>query len=85
MTTKSKSGNFSQLKIKYAFKVGVACFQSGLFGFALFFTILIISKYLSSLVGNIETFTVNISDVFLSLIGFVLTFLIALLQSFSKK
>jgi len=59
--------------------------QSGFFGFAIFFTVLLLSKYLSSLIGNSENFTVDLSDVLLSLIGFVLTFLISLLSNFSPK
>ena len=61
------------------------CVQSGLFGFAIFFTVLLASKYLSNLIGHSESFTIDLSDVLLSLIGFVLAFLISFLGNFSAK
>ena len=66
-------------------KIIFKAFQSGFFGFAIFFTVLLLSKYLSSLIGNSKNFTIDLSDVLLSLIGFVLTFLISLLSNLSPK
>jgi len=66
-------------------KILASCSQSGLLGFTIFFSVLLVSKYLSSIVGSSEVFTVDISDVSLSLIGFVLSFLISFLSQLSQK
>lgn len=66
-------------------KVTFKAIQSGLFGFAIFFTVLLLSKYLSSAIGNLDSFTVDLSDVLLSFIGFILTFLISFLGQISPK
>ncbi len=58
--------------------------SSGIFGFALFFTILIITKLLASLL-NAGAFFVDFDDVILSLIGFILMFLIKLLENIAQN
>ncbi len=74
-----KDSNYS------TFKFIASSLQSGLFGFAIFFTVLLVSKFLSSLIGTNEVFKIDFSDVTLSLIGFVLTFLISFLKHFSQS
>ncbi len=59
--------------------------ETGLIGFATFFTILIITKYLSYLIGTVEEFIVDIEDLILSAIGFILMFLIKFLENFKKE
>lgn len=60
-------------------------FANGLLGFTLFFTILFLTKSFSSLIGSIEVFTIDIEDVVLSSIGFILLFLIKFLENFAEK
>jgi len=60
-------------------------FINGLFGFTLFFTILFLTKSFSSWIGSIEVFTIDIEDVVLSSIGFILLFLIKFLENFAEK
>lgn len=57
---------------------------AGLYGFTVFFTIIIFSKYLGVLIGNYKVWHVDISDVALSLLGFVFMFLINFLKHFQK-
>lgn len=57
--------------------------QSGLFGFAAFFTTVIIAKYLGSLFQGFE-FMIEVEDVYLSSLGFFLVSLIKLLENFKK-
>ncbi len=56
-------------------------FRAGMFGFSLFFTTIVISKYIGFLVKNSNEFVVDISDVILSLLGFILLWLIKLLEN----
>jgi membrane-anchored protein YejM (alkaline phosphatase superfamily) len=58
--------------------------KSGIFGFATFFTILVITKLLSFAIGTAEQFTIDIYDVLLSGIGFILVFLIRFLENFKE-
>jgi len=55
--------------------------RAGLFGFTLFFTTIFISKYAGYLVKNSREFSVDINDVILSLLGFVLLWLIKFLDN----
>lgn len=59
--------------------------RAGLFGFSLFFTTIFISKYIGFLVKNSEEFSVDINDVILSLLGFVLLGLIKLLENIKPE
>lgn len=59
--------------------------KSGLTGFAVFFTILVATKFLGFLLGSQPTFQIVLDDVFLSLIGFVLFFLIRFLENLKEK
>ncbi len=55
--------------------------KSGLFGFAAFFTLLIVAKTVVSLLGYSNGFIVNTGDVLQSSLGFVLVFVIRLVQN----
>ncbi|MDP3150680.1 MAG: hypothetical protein Q8N83_16290 [Ignavibacteria bacterium] len=59
--------------------------RAGLFGFSLFFTTIFISKYVGYLVKNTKTFTIDINDVVLSLLGFILLGLIKLLENIKSE
>ena len=59
--------------------------KSGLFGFAAFITILILVKLFSFAIGSYDYFALEITDVELSLIGFVLLFLIRFLENFKEQ
>ncbi len=58
--------------------------KSGLLGYAAFFSTLIIAKLLASLLGTLY-FRVEIGDLTLCIIGFVLAALIRLLEMFRQK
>lgn len=62
----------------------LAPLKSGICGFAIFITILIIVKLFSYLIGTYNYFSIEITDVQLSLIGFVLLFLIRFLENFKE-
>jgi len=55
--------------------------KSGLYGFAAFFTLLIVIKTVVSLLGYSEEFIVNTGDVLQSSLGFGLVFVIRLVQN----
>jgi len=59
--------------------------QSGLLGFAIFFTVILLSKIISYLFGILPNFMIEMPDVYLSTIGFVLTFLISFLKHLNLK
>ena len=58
---------------------------AGLFGFIAFFSILIVTKFLSYMIGTYDNLTINWDDVFLSSIGFILVFLIRFLENFNQE
>ncbi|MBU0473762.1 MAG: hypothetical protein KKF62_06320 [Bacteroidetes bacterium] len=58
--------------------------KSGIYGFAIFITILIFIKFFSYLIGSYSYFEIEITDIQLSLIGFVLLFLIRFLENFKE-
>lgn len=58
--------------------------KSGLIGFTAFFSILLLTKFFSYLIGTYDEFAVDIDDVFLSIIGFILVFLIRFLENFKQ-
>lgn len=60
-------------------------FKAGLVGFSSFFTILLIAKYFGALFGSVNTFKIQVEDVFLSLIGFTLLFIVKLLENLGKR
>lgn len=62
-----------------------SAFRSGLLGFAIFFSVEILSKGLAVFLNIQAEFTVDIWDVYLSSIGFILLFIISFLNSFNPK
>lgn len=56
---------------------------SGLYGFAIFFTTLIIAKWLGYLVGSIPQFKIDVMDAEMSILGFFFLFLIRFLKNFT--
>ncbi len=63
----------------------VSPLKAGLSGFAIFFTVLLLTKLIVFLVGSQPIFETDINDVYFSLIGFGLYFLIRLLENSNKK
>ncbi len=59
-------------------------FSNGLYGFALFFSVLLLTKLISVYLGVQDKFVVDFGDVILSLIGFVLLFLVKLLENVGR-
>jgi hypothetical protein len=58
--------------------------RSGCCGFAMFFTILLAVKLFSYIIGTYNFFAVELTDLSLSSIGFVLLFLIRELENFKE-
>lgn len=58
---------------------------AGLFGFLSFLSILIVTKFFSYLIGTYDYLIIEMDDVFLSSIGFVLVFLIRFLKNFKEE
>jgi len=56
---------------------------SGLYGFAIFFTTLIIAKWLGCLVGSMPEFLIDVVDAEMSILGFFFLFLIRFLKNFT--
>jgi len=59
--------------------------RSGFYGFTMFFTILLAVKLFSYVIGTYNYFAVELTDLSLSSIGFVLLFLIRELENFKEK
>lgn len=59
--------------------------RAGFFGFSLFFTTIFLSKYVGYLVKNTKIFKIDINDVILSLLGFILLGLIKLLENIKSE
>lgn len=59
--------------------------KSGIWGFSLFFTVLIFTKYLAAVLGTQDHFSVEFEDVILASIGFFLMGLIKLLEEIKDK
>ena len=59
--------------------------KSGIFGFSAFFSILLITKLFSYWIGTYNEFTIDLDDVLLSVIGFILVFLIKFLENFKQE
>ena len=84
LSEKEKAANKSGFLLTLKYYVLVPL-QNGIAGFALFFLILLLSKYVATLLGSAEEFVVGIEDVILSLLGFGLFFLIKFLDNFKEK
>ena len=59
--------------------------KSGATGFIIFFLLLVFIKLISFLLGQSETFKIEIEDVLLSTIGFGLLFLVKYLENLGTK
>ncbi|MFC2102838.1 hypothetical protein ACFLSS_00250 [Bacteroidota bacterium] len=60
-------------------------FKSGLFGFACFFTVLIITKGISYLMGFSTEYIVISEDALFSLLGLVIVFIIKLTENIKDR
>ena len=60
-------------------------FKAGLFGFAIFISILLLVKLISYVIGSYNYFSLELADIQLSLVGFVLLFLIRFLENFKEN
>lgn len=78
---KTGGNTFYNYLISFFFKPVV----SGLYGFTAFFTVLIFTKGLSYLLGLTEQYIVSTDDVLFSILGFVLVFLIKLMDNIKHK
>ncbi len=56
----------------------------GLYGFAAFFSVLIITKFFVLIFDDRALFTTNIGDILLSIIGFIIAYVLKLIEN-SKK
>lgn len=82
-TTKNiltKQKNTYNIFVKYIFYP----VRAGLIGFSMFFTAVIAAKYVGHLIHSEEFFSVDYQDALISLVGFVLVFLIRFLENFKK-
>ncbi len=71
---------FKSLLINYV----LIPFRSGIFGLISFLAVLIAAKYLGFLFGSVDIFKLELEDLYLSLIGFGLVFLIKFLENYGK-
>lgn len=62
-----------------------AAIKNGIAGFVIFFSILLFTKLLGSMIGAQYKFNLAVEDILLSVIGFVLLFLIKFLENFKPK
>ncbi len=58
---------------------------NGLCGFFLFFLLILFMKFLQQIFGAESVVTIEIEDILLSVIGFILLFLIAFLKNFREN
>jgi len=57
----------------------------GLYGFSAFFIVLVITKGFSFLLGIADLYSIGMEDVMFSLLGFILFFLLKLLENIKEK
>jgi hypothetical protein len=57
----------------------------GFSGFTIFFLVIIATKFLGTIFGSITKFSLDLEDIFLSMIGFVMFFFIKILNSFKER
>ena len=70
--------------IGFTTKFVVSPIKNGFVGYFTFFFVLVATKYFSFLIGNQQQFRVEVGDALLSLVGFVLFFLIRLLENLKE-
>ena len=73
--------SFYSIITDYLFKPSI----SGLFGFSMFLTIIVISKFIGYLFSNVSSFQIDSQDINISLLGFLLLFLVDLLKNIHKN
>ncbi len=78
--TKPKNIGKSDFLTRFLFQP----FSGGIFGFAVFFSVLLITKGVSILLRISKKFVIDMNDVILASIGFVLLFLIKLLENVGR-
>ena len=61
------------------------CFVGVVTGFMIFIMTIVAAKFLSHLFGAIQRFSIDSDDYTLALIGFVMFFIIKLLEPFAEK
>lgn len=88
MNSISNAGNETIFENKSQFLSGVKKYivypiKSGLYGFTLVFTIILIVKLFSFLIGTDEIFNLDLMDVMLSSMGFFFMSLIHILKNFN--
>jgi hypothetical protein len=59
--------------------------RAGLFGFSAFFTTVLLVKYMGTLIDKNSLFLVDLTDIYLSSLGFFLIFTIRILENFREK
>jgi hypothetical protein len=59
--------------------------RAGLFGFSAFFTTVLLVKYMGTLIDKNSLFLVDLTDIYLSSLGFFLIFTIRILENFKGK
>lgn len=78
-------GEEKQQTHEYIFLYFLSPIKAGLVGFSIFFTVLLIAKYVGFLINFSSAFNIQTDDVFLSLLGFVLLLLIKILENLNKR
>lgn len=58
---------------------------AGLYGYAIFFTVLLLCKWIGCMIDSSNGFNVAVEDLLIAIIGFVLLFVIRLLENFQKS
>lgn len=59
--------------------------KSGSLGFITFFAVLLITKLLSYLIGTRDIFVIEVEDLTVSFIGFILLYLFTFVEQFKNK
>jgi len=59
--------------------------KCGFIGFAIFLLVIIGTKFLGAVLGSFEKFTLDMEDFVLSTIGFIMFFLIKILNNFNER
>ena len=70
--------------IDFTTKFVVSPIKNGFVGYFTFLFVLVATKYFSFLIGNQQQFKIEAGDALLSLVGFVLFFLIRLLENLKE-
>ena len=63
----------------------IAPILSGLWGFTIFFSTIILAKALGTLIGSIPSFYVEVAEAAMSILGFFLLFLIRFVKNFAPE